>query len=112
LGIGILVPESGGSTTLSVTDRSRDRGGDEPKLSLATPWLHENFQDRRLSRNDRCDPDLANNKNPDEKQPGEHPDGKFHYNPGNMAGKKPGDAESTEENRGDISPAPQEKLAG
>jgi hypothetical protein len=54
---------------------------------------------------------MANNKNPDEKQPGENPDGKFHYNPGNMAGKKPGDAESTEENRGDIPPAPQQKPA-
>jgi hypothetical protein len=33
---------------------------------------------------------MANNKNHDEQQPGENPDGKFHYNPGNMAGKKPG----------------------
>jgi hypothetical protein len=32
---------------------------------------------------------MANNKNPNEKQPGENPDGKYHYNPGNMAGKKP-----------------------
>jgi hypothetical protein len=31
---------------------------------------------------------MANNKNPNEKQPGENPEGKFHYNPGNMAGKK------------------------
>jgi hypothetical protein len=55
---------------------------------------------------------MANNKNPDEKQPGEHPDGKFHYNPGNMSGKKLGDAEPTQESRGDISPASQEKPAG
>jgi hypothetical protein len=33
---------------------------------------------------------MANYKNPDEKQPGEHPDGKFHHNPGNMSGKKLG----------------------
>ena len=28
-----------------------------------------------------------------EKQPGENPEGKYHFNPGNMAGKEPGDAE-------------------
>jgi len=44
---------------------------------------------------------MANNKNPDEKQPGENPEGKYHFNPGNMAGKKPGDAEPTAENRGE-----------
>ena len=42
---------------------------------------------------------MTNNKNPTEKQPGEHPDGKYHFNPGNMAGKTPGDAEQTDENR-------------
>lgn len=42
---------------------------------------------------------MADNKNPDEKQPGENPEGTFHFNPGNMAGKKPGDAEQTSENR-------------
>jgi hypothetical protein len=47
---------------------------------------------------------MANNKNHDEKQPGENPDGKFHYNPGNMAGKKPRDPEQTAENRGEIQP--------
>jgi hypothetical protein len=31
---------------------------------------------------------MANNKNPNEKQPGETAPGKFHYNPGNMSGKK------------------------
>ena len=41
-----------------------------------------------------------NNKNPNEKLPGENPEGKYHFNPGNMAGKKPGDAKQTEENRG------------
>jgi hypothetical protein len=41
-----------------------------------------------------------NNKNPTVKQPGENPDGKYHFNPGNMAGKKPGDAKQTDENRG------------
>ena len=30
---------------------------------------------------------MADNKNPDEKQPGEKPEGKYHYNPGNQAGK-------------------------
>jgi len=43
---------------------------------------------------------MVNNKNPDEKLPGENPEGKFHFNPGNMAGKKPGEAEQTDENRG------------
>jgi hypothetical protein len=41
-----------------------------------------------------------NNKNPNEKQPGEKPEGTYHFNPGNMAGKKPGDAEQTDKNRG------------
>jgi hypothetical protein len=30
---------------------------------------------------------MADNKNPNEKQPGENPEGKFHYNPGNQSGK-------------------------
>lgn len=30
---------------------------------------------------------MADNKNPNEKQPGEKPEGKYHYNPGNQAGK-------------------------
>ncbi|NPU67770.1 hypothetical protein HL667_22390 [Bradyrhizobium sp. 83012] len=30
---------------------------------------------------------MADNVNPDQKQPGEHQEGKFHYNPGNQAGK-------------------------
>ena len=42
---------------------------------------------------------MANNKDAKEKQPGENPEGKFHFNPGNMAGKKPGDAEQTGKNR-------------
>jgi hypothetical protein len=42
-----------------------------------------------------------NNKNPNEKQPGENPHGKYHFNPGNMAGKKPGDEKQTAENRGE-----------
>jgi hypothetical protein len=52
-----------------------------------------------------------NNKNPNEKQPGEHPDGKYHFNPGNMAGKKPEDAEQAEEN-GSEPHEPDEKPAG
>ena len=42
---------------------------------------------------------MANNKKPNLKQPGENPDGKFHFNPGNMAGKTPGDPEQTARNR-------------
>ena len=53
---------------------------------------------------------VANNKNPNEKQPGENPEGKYHFNPGNMAGKEPGDAEQTAENRGE--PHDKEKPAG
>jgi len=30
---------------------------------------------------------MADNKNPDKKQPGEHPEGEYHYNPGNQSGK-------------------------
>jgi hypothetical protein len=40
-----------------------------------------------------------NNKNPSVKRPGENPEGTYHFNPGNMAGKKPGDSEKTAENR-------------
>lgn len=50
---------------------------------------------------------MANNKNPNEKLPGENPEGKFHFNPGNMAGKKPKDPEQTAENLGE--PAPDRK---
>ena len=42
-----------------------------------------------------------NNKNPNEKRAGENPDGKYHFNPGNMAGKTPGDEKQTAENRGE-----------
>ena len=42
---------------------------------------------------------MSNNKNSNEKRPGENPDGTIHYNPGNMAGKKPDDTEQTEKNR-------------
>jgi hypothetical protein len=44
---------------------------------------------------------VANNKNPNEKQPGENEDGKFHYNPGNMSGKKAGEEASEKKNHGD-----------
>ena len=33
---------------------------------------------------------MSNNKNVDVKRPGEKEEGKFHYNPGNMSGKKAG----------------------
>ena len=52
-----------------------------------------------------------NNKNPNAKQPGENPDGKYHFNPGNMAGKKPGDARQNDENRCDAHD-PKENPAG
>jgi hypothetical protein len=46
---------------------------------------------------------MANNKNPNEKQPGEKAPGKFHYNPGNMSGKKvkTGEEGSEKKNDGD-----------
>jgi hypothetical protein len=31
---------------------------------------------------------MADTKNPNEKQPGEKPEGKQHYNPGNQSGKE------------------------
>ena len=31
---------------------------------------------------------MADNKNQNEKQPGENPEGKYHYNPGNQSGKE------------------------
>ncbi len=52
---------------------------------------------------------MANNKKTDEKHPGENPDGKDHFNPGNMAGKKPGDPEQTAKNRGEIPQDDKEK---
>jgi hypothetical protein len=44
---------------------------------------------------------VANNKNPNEKQPGENEDGNFHYNPGNMSGKNAGEEASEKKNQGD-----------
>jgi hypothetical protein len=40
---------------------------------------------------------MADNKDPSEKQPGENPEGTYHFNPGNMAGKKPKTAENRDE---------------
>ena len=40
---------------------------------------------------------MANNKNPNEKQPGEKEDGTFHYNPGNMSGKTIGNSKDKSE---------------
>jgi hypothetical protein len=37
---------------------------------------------------------MGNNKDPNQKQPGEKEPGTFHYNPGNMSGKKIGQKES------------------
>jgi hypothetical protein len=38
---------------------------------------------------------VANNKDPDQRQPGEKEPGTFHYNPGNMSGKT---ADSSKDN--------------
>ena len=42
---------------------------------------------------------MTDSKNPNEKQPGERKEGKYHYNPGNMSGKTIGDSE--QENSGE-----------
>lgn len=39
---------------------------------------------------------MADAKDIDQKKPGEQPPGKFHYNPGNMAGKTVNDATDPE----------------
>ena len=39
---------------------------------------------------------MGNTKDPKQKQPGEKPPGKYHYNPGNMSGKE-AEEESREE---------------
>ena len=40
---------------------------------------------------------MTSNKNTDGKKPGEKESGKFHYNPGNMSGKKAGMRKESEE---------------
>lgn len=40
---------------------------------------------------------MGNNKDPRKTRPGEMPPGTFHYNPGNMSGKKIGNAERHED---------------
>lgn len=50
---------------------------------------------------------MTNDNEPNEKKPGENPDGTYHFNPGNMAGKKPGDAKQTASNRGEDIPEEQ-----
>jgi hypothetical protein len=49
---------------------------------------------------------MNDNKNPNEKQPGEKPEGKQHYNPGNQSGKEAGmvpkeETEKRDQNRRD-----------
>jgi hypothetical protein len=44
------------------------------RLSMGLFWPEEKQQ-------------MADNKNSKEKQPGEHPEGEYHYNPGNQSGK-------------------------
>ena len=39
---------------------------------------------------------MGNNKDPNKKRPGEKAPGTFHYNPGNMSGKKIGVKEEAE----------------
>ena len=53
---------------------------------------------------------MANNKNPNKKQPGEKAEGKYHYNPGNMSGKtvKTGDDGTEEKHEGDEVRSPDE----
>jgi hypothetical protein len=40
---------------------------------------------------------MGNNKDPKKPRPGEMQDGKFHFNPGNMSGKKIGNAQRHED---------------
>ncbi len=47
---------------------------------------------------------MADNKNPNEKQPGEKPEGKYHFNPGNQSGKITGDAHKKETEKDDKLP--------
>jgi hypothetical protein len=91
------------------TDHLRNQNGPKQAMTgtngLRCCWMLLLVLKERLMTNDN------NNKNPNVKQPGENPDGKYHFNPGNMAGKKPGDAKETDENRGKA-PEPEEKPAG
>jgi hypothetical protein len=45
---------------------------------------------------------MANNKNPNVKQPGEKMPGKYHYNPGNMSGKTAGNNKDESEQQKDV----------
>jgi hypothetical protein len=40
---------------------------------------------------------MSNNKDPKTTRPGEMPPGKFHFNPGNMSGKKIGNAKRSKD---------------
>jgi hypothetical protein len=40
---------------------------------------------------------MGNNKDPNKTRPGEMPPGKFHFNPGNMSGKRIGNVEREED---------------
>jgi hypothetical protein len=44
---------------------------------------------------------MANNKNPNQKQPGENDPGNYHYNPGNMSGKTVKTGEEGSEKKND-----------
>jgi hypothetical protein len=52
---------------------------------------------------------MPNNKNANEKQPGEKEPGKFHYNPGNMSGKKIGTNESQQRANADTKQSRRER---
>ncbi len=49
---------------------------------------------------------MANNKDPNQKQPGEKESGKFHYNPGNMSGKAIGSSKDEVEQQTDADRRP------
>ena len=45
---------------------------------------------------------MSNNRNPNQKQPGEKDPGKFHYNPGNMSGKTADSCKDESEQRANV----------
>ena len=45
---------------------------------------------------------MADNKNPNQKQPGEKKPGKFHFNPGNMSGKTADIGKAESEQRANV----------
>jgi hypothetical protein len=66
--------------------------------SVSVPGCRREGTDRVRSRYraDSKEHSMDNTKDPKQKQPGEKPEGKYHYNPGNMSGKE-AEEESREE---------------